>query len=88
MNADRKKPGVAFWATVVVVVVVLYVASYGPAYCIALKSIVAENLKTARLITRVFAPMFWLEKNAPAAIGSPVRSYRNWWIDVTFEDGD
>jgi hypothetical protein len=28
---DRKKPGVAFWATVVVVVVLAYVASFGPA---------------------------------------------------------
>ncbi len=29
--ADRKKPGVAFWATVAVVVVLVYVASIGPA---------------------------------------------------------
>jgi hypothetical protein len=28
---SRKKPGVAFWATVVVVVIALYVASFGPA---------------------------------------------------------
>jgi hypothetical protein len=28
---SRKKPGVAFWATVVVVVIALYVASLGPA---------------------------------------------------------
>jgi hypothetical protein len=28
---DRKKPGVALWATVVVVVLALYVLSYGPA---------------------------------------------------------
>ncbi len=28
---DRKKPGVAFWVTVVVVELVLYVASFGPA---------------------------------------------------------
>jgi hypothetical protein len=31
MTPSRKKPGVAFWATVVVVVLVLYVASFGPA---------------------------------------------------------
>jgi len=31
MTSDRKKPGVAFWTTVVVVVVVTYVASSGPA---------------------------------------------------------
>jgi len=28
---SRKQPGVAFWATVVVVVAALYVASFGPA---------------------------------------------------------
>jgi hypothetical protein len=28
---DRKKPGVAFWATVALVVPLLYVASFGPA---------------------------------------------------------
>ncbi len=28
---DRKKPGVAFWATVAMVGLVLYVASFGPA---------------------------------------------------------
>jgi hypothetical protein len=30
MITDRKKPGVAFWASAVVVVLVLYVASLGP----------------------------------------------------------
>jgi hypothetical protein len=32
---DRKKAGVAFWVTVVVVVMVAYVASVGPVYWIA-----------------------------------------------------
>jgi hypothetical protein len=31
MSEDRKKPGVAFWATVVVVGLALYVLSIGPA---------------------------------------------------------
>jgi hypothetical protein len=31
MTPDRKKPSVAFWATVVVVVVFAYVLSVGPA---------------------------------------------------------
>ena len=30
MTSDRKKPGVAFWATMVGVVPALYVASFGP----------------------------------------------------------
>jgi hypothetical protein len=35
--ANRKKPGVAFWATVVVVGAVLYVLSSGPALWIAVQ---------------------------------------------------
>jgi hypothetical protein len=31
MTSDRKKPGVAFWATVVVVVLLAYPISFGPA---------------------------------------------------------
>jgi hypothetical protein len=31
MTSFRKKPGVAFWATVMVVVVLLYLAALGPA---------------------------------------------------------
>gem|GEM_PF-6477504 len=31
LKTDCKKPGVAFWATVAVVVALLYVASFGPA---------------------------------------------------------
>jgi hypothetical protein len=39
MSDDRKKPGVVFWATVgVVVVPLLYVASYGPAAWITVRA--------------------------------------------------
>lgn len=31
MTRDRKKPGVAFWASVVLIAAVLYAASFGPA---------------------------------------------------------
>ncbi len=31
MTSDRKKPGVAFWATLLVVVLVAYPLSFGPA---------------------------------------------------------
>jgi hypothetical protein len=32
MTTDREKPGVAFWATVVLVVVLVYLVSFGPMY--------------------------------------------------------
>jgi hypothetical protein len=35
MTSSQKKPGMAFWATVVVVVLVVYVLSFGPVYSFA-----------------------------------------------------
>jgi hypothetical protein len=35
MNGERKKPGIGFWATVVVSALVLYPLSYGPASWLA-----------------------------------------------------
>lgn len=42
MNSDRRKPGVAFWATVAVVgLPLLYVASFGPACWLARMEVVS-----------------------------------------------
>ena len=46
---DRKKPGVAFWATVGLVVVLLYVASFGPA-CWIISRIKNPTAKYAEII--------------------------------------
>jgi len=54
MTPDRKKPGLAFWATVVVVVALLYPISFGPACWI--------NRGTAvggKAIWTVYYPMLW-----------------------------
>jgi hypothetical protein len=51
---DRKNPGVAFWATVVMVVGLLYVASFGP--------LCWTNQRTkvgGRAIYVVYYPMLW-----------------------------
>jgi hypothetical protein len=43
MTPDRKKPGVAFWATVVVVVVLLaYPLSFGPACWLGDRNVIPE----------------------------------------------
>jgi hypothetical protein len=41
---DRNKPGVAFWATVMLVVAVLYVLSFGPACWLCDRDVVSEEL--------------------------------------------
>ncbi len=55
---SRKKPGVAFWTTVVVVVVLLaYPLSFGPACWLA-----GENETAMDAIPNAYYPILWLVK--------------------------
>ena len=57
MTSDRKKPGVAFWATVVVTSVVMYVLSSGPARTLLIqKRIVAPRPQGPVLISSTESP--------------------------------
>jgi hypothetical protein len=60
MTTPRKKPGVAFWATVVVVAVLMYPISFGPACWVSLR----KNAG-GRLVGAVYYPILWMafEKN-------------------------
>jgi hypothetical protein len=51
---NRKKPGVAFWATVVLAVVLLYVASFGPACWIS-----SRTNAGAAAVSTVYRPLTW-----------------------------
>ena len=51
---DRKKPGVAFWAPVVLVVLVLYVASIGPACWVSSRTNIG-----AATVSFVYRPLTW-----------------------------
>ena len=53
---DRKKPGVAFWATVVVGLLVLYVASIGPAVSVSFHHASAGN----QTLGAIYRPLFAL----------------------------
>jgi hypothetical protein len=56
MAFDRKRPGVAFWATVLVVVaLLLYVASFGPACWITSRLGIAR----ARGMSIAYRPLTW-----------------------------
>ena len=75
---SRKKPGVAFWATMVVVVaLVVYPLSAGPALWIAHQDIPQWSLNA---ICFVYAPMNWLEQESPAPIARAVRGYLSLWV--------
>jgi len=74
MNEDRKKPGVAFWATVVVVaVLVAYPLSIGPACWVADHSWIGKEI-----VAMIYTPAIWCSANGPAPIAAAV----NWWAHL------
>ncbi len=89
---DRKKPGLAFWATVVVVVPILYVASFGPA-CWIISRLDAETA----WIPTVYRPITIIWDSGPSQMGTILESYsafgceRDWgwiWVNSTDIDGN
>jgi hypothetical protein len=62
---DRKKPGVAFWATVLMVAVLVgYPLSFGPACWIATRT----HTDDAKLFAVVYGPMWWaIRREVPVA---------------------
>jgi hypothetical protein len=80
MTSDRKKPGVAFWASVLVVVVLaLYPFSYGPARWFCLKTGVPDRAWS--VIDPIFDPLWWARENGPASFREAMFDYDAWWID-------
>ena len=55
MSEQRRRPGVAFWATVVVVVGLVYVLSFGPACWISERTVIGS-----RAISTAYQPMLRL----------------------------
>jgi hypothetical protein len=77
MNSDRKKPGVVFWATVVLAAVMFYFASFGPAiWVIAHDDLPMEWEVDAFEV--VYRPIAWLEENGP----EPVSYAIDWYIEL------
>jgi hypothetical protein len=76
---SRKKPGVAFWATVVVVVIVLYVASFGPAVWVIGREWSPDWTYEAFLC--VYAPIFLLHESGPLPIHDAILWYAHLWAD-------
>jgi hypothetical protein len=63
---SRKKPGVAFWATVVVVVVLVgYPLSIGPVLWLADRQMIPDAAK--KQVGLIYAPLAWVVNNSSNA---------------------
>ena len=71
---DRKKPGVAFWATVVMVVFVIgYPLSFGAAVWLDGHDWLADW--SMRPLTVLFWPIFWLHSDGPESVRDAIDWY-------------
>ena len=58
---DRKKPGVAFWATVALVVMLIgYPLSVGPAFWITNRTLLRDSLSWRNACVKLYAPVFMI----------------------------
>jgi len=78
MGDDGKKPGWKFWATMIVVVPVLYVASIGPVSF----AIRRHWFPTALYgpVKAVYWPIKWIEGNGPLPIRAALGRYGRLWF--------
>jgi hypothetical protein len=76
MREEQKKPGVAFWATVSLVALLLYPLSIGPVIWLGAHGFLPESLEPALVV--FYSPVIWAAEDGPAAISRPV----NWYADL------
>src|SRR5262249_42224719 len=75
MTSDRKQPGVAFWATVtVVVLLVAYPLNFGPVSWMA-----DRDSAFVPKIKRAYRPIVWVAQSGPYPVGRLLRLYADWW---------
>ena len=74
---SRKKPGVAFWATVVLSLPVLYVLSIGPAVLIVTRDWCPGWAFHAYL--RIYSPVLSVYKHGPQPIHDVLDWYGHLW---------
>ena len=75
MTESRTKPGVAFWATVVVVVLLVgYPLSFGPVCGFADQGVLEHH--RAR---RLYGPLLWITSRSPTPVQRTVTRYAEWF---------
>jgi hypothetical protein len=72
LNASRNQPGVAFWATVVVVVALIYPISFGPACWL-----MDRTRSGSRIVATLYRPMMALIAYGPLSISDAATEYAN-----------
>jgi hypothetical protein len=82
MTSDRKKPGVAFWASVVVVVVLAYPLSFGPACWISSRSGTG-----ASVVNSAYQPMLGLAFDGPGVVQRGAFWYAHAFADAKWTVG-
>jgi hypothetical protein len=87
---DRKKPGVAFWTTVAVVLVLAYPLSFGPVLWLATQYPGGEGFpeRIAIPLNRFYEPLSVTAGNGPPVIRNAIRWYVRRWIDVADHEFD
>ena len=77
MNEDHKKPGVAFWATVGLVVVALYVRSVGPAQQLAYNGWLTGSVLD--FADAFYSPLDLVHRHGPDMIRVALDWYSRLW---------
>ncbi len=74
---SRKQPGMAFWATVVVIGLVLYLLSFGPVEWLVRHGVGASWTEVP--ITWFYRPISWMYFNGPDPIHDALGWYNKLW---------
>jgi hypothetical protein len=80
MTPDCKKPGVAFWATVAVTVLVGYPLSWGPIQYVATRNY--DSLPEWAIVALVwyFTPLQWVNDCGPEWMQTAISRYLMFWL--------
>src|SRR5437879_3657673 len=86
MTSSRKHPSAAFWATVVVVVLVLYPLSTGPTNWLYRRLRDSGHTSAAQRLFEVkvplYAPLRWCRDNGPKPVADAYWWYLGLWVEV------
>ena len=77
MSGSRKKPGWAFWTTVAVLGLALYVASTGPSDYLFSHGYLSET--NASLLHSFYSPFAWGYRHSPGCVQRAYDAYSLWW---------
>jgi hypothetical protein len=75
---DRKKPGVAFWASVVLVTALAYPLSFGPACWLAYRDYMSDDVRHIATVT--YSPIALISENGPQPLQDAIVWYVSLWL--------